>query len=702
MFVSQTSFPFRRKVPLFLLLLASLSAQEYRTLPAASDAELTPANGWPDMTVADWSRSLGGATSNRYSPLREINQGNVAELEVAWVYHSGDGSANLQANPAIVDGVAYVPTAGRRVVALDAATGIERWRFEPEHKGNRLEDQPARRGLIYWRGHEGASPRLLFGCGDWIYALDPSTGRPLAGFGEGGRTALPGGAGATGAVWRDVLVVPGFRGDVFAYDVVTGRALWRFRTVPGPGEEGHETWRETGPGANSWGGLSLDESRGIVYVATGSPKPNFVGTGHLGQNLFANCVLALEAATGRKLWHFQEIAHDIWDLDIPAPPNLVTVTRQGRRVDAVAQVTKLGHTLLLDRVTGKPLFPVRLRRAPASTLPGEETWPWQPDLELPEPFGKQEFRRADITERTPEAHAYVEQSLRRANVGWFAPFEDARPTAYYGLHGGAEWTGAAVDPAGRLYVSANHLPWAITVFRDDDPPPLKPATPGEQVFQSICAGCHGVDRRGTGMAPPLRGLRHRMDDAQLAALLETGRGAMPPMAMLTPGQKRDVADFLLVRDRPVAAVTGKPKYAFGGYRKILDQDDYPGIKPPWGTLNCIDLNTGRIAWRVPLGEYPELTKAGLPKTGTENFGGAIVTGGGLVFCSGTRDRRIRAFASDTGAELWSAELPLPGTAPPATYEAGGRQYVLIAATGGGKLGGETGDAWVAFALPAKR
>ncbi len=686
------------------------SAPEYKTIPAARPEELTPSNGWPAAgEFRTWSRSLGGPTSNRFSGLEQITPKNVAQLEVAWTYNSKDGKANLQANPIVVDGVMYAPTGGHHIVAIDAATGVERWRYKPEKKGNRLDELPARRGLIYWPGQPAAAgkvavgARLIFTAGNWVYSLDPATGLPVESFGEKGRAALPTGGGVTGAIWKDVLIVPGFGRDVFGYDVVTGALRWRFHTMPQPGEFGADTWQGQETGANCWGGMALDESRGIAYVSTGSPKPNFIGIGHLGENLFSNCVLALDAATGKRLWHFQEIPHDIWDLDLPAAPNLVTVVRDGRKIDAVAQVTKIGNTLLLDRVTGKPLFPYRMRRAPTSRLEGEQTWPWQPDLELPEPFGKQEFRREDITQRTPEARAHVEAMLARVNMGWFTAFEAAKPTVFYGLHGGAEWTGAAVDPrSARLYVSANHLPWAITVFRDDDPAPLVPATAGEQVYQQLCAACHSPTRTGIGMVPPLRGLRHRMDEAALVELIAKGRGAMPPMPMVTKEQSKALADFLLVRDRPAPPPTGRPKYAFGGYKKVLDHEEYPGIKPPWGTLNCIDLNTGRIVWRVPLGEYPELTKAGLQKTGTENFGGAIVTASGLVFCSGTRDRKIRAFAAETGAELWSADLPLHGTAPPTTCEADGRQFIVIAASGGGKLGGPTGDAWVAFALPKRK
>ena len=355
-----------------LALLAAIQAVcfaadgDYQTIPAARTDELTPANGWPALDhYRDWSRSLGGPTSNRFSTLDQITPENVTRLEVAWTYRSKDGAGNLQSNPIVVDGVMFAPTAGHAIVALDAATGIERWRYRPEKQSNRLEDLPARRGLIYWRGTDAVGPRLIFSTGNWVYSLDPKTGRPIESFGREGRAELPTGAGVTGAVWKDTLVVPGFARDVFGYDVVTGALRWRFHTMPQPGEFGADTWRGRESGANCWGGMALDESRGIAFVATGSPKPNFDGTGHLGDNLFANCVIAIDVATGRRIWHFQEIRHDIWDLDIPAPPNLVTITRDGKKYDAVAQVTKMGNTLLLDRATGKPLFPFRLRRAPA-------------------------------------------------------------------------------------------------------------------------------------------------------------------------------------------------------------------------------------------------------------------------------------------------------------------------------------------------
>ncbi|PYJ06840.1 MAG: pyrrolo-quinoline quinone, partial [Verrucomicrobia bacterium] len=704
---------------------------EFQEIPAARAEELTAACGWPRVeAMTNWYRSHGDASSSRYSRLIGINRDNVKRLEVAWTYHSRDGSNNIQCNPIIVEGVMITPTPGHYLVAVNAENGEELWRFKPEMpKGAmRQEDPPARRGLVYWAGEPGepkrqrtaalqdagarAAARILFAAGDWIYAVDPKTGKSIASFGENGRTRITTGGTVAGAVFKHVFVIAGFNRDVFGYDVRTGELLWTFHTVAQPGEFGHDTWSETQgcagcwDGANCWGGLALDEQRGIAFIATSSPKPDFNGTRHHGNNLFSNCVLALDALSGKRLWHFQELRHGVWDIDIPAPPNLVTITREGRQVDAVAQVTKLGNTLLLDRLTGKPIFPVRMRRAPASRLPGEWTAPYQPAIELPEPFARQLFTRNDVTTRSEEARTFIEQRLASANYGWFAPFEEAKATVLFNIHGGAEWTGAAFDPAtGWLYVNANEIPWAITVFRDDEEPPRDPKNPtlGEKLFQAHCASCHGPDRTGMGTAPPLRGLRRRLKDADVLALLKTGRNSMPVAPPMSDSEQKALLDFLFLRDQPQWKPSGarpeRPAYTINGYPKLLDQDGYPGCKPPWGTLNCLDLNTGKLRWQVPLGEYPELTAQGISKTGTENFGGATVTAGGLVFCSGTLDNRIRAFDKDTGAELWSWTLPWHGTAPPATYAVKGRQFVVVPATGGGKLGGPTGDAWVAFALP---
>lgn len=669
---------------------------EFQIIPAAATEELTPAA--PDASDhRTWNRSHGGPTNSRFSGATQITRENVKDLKVAWTYRSGDGAGNIQCNPVIVGDTLYAPTPGDHLVALDARTGAEKWRF----KG---EGRPAHRGLVYWPGDVANKARLLVSIGKDLWAINPDTGKAITTFGDGGKV-VSGQSVVAGAIYQHVLVLPGFAGDVWGFNILTGERLWTFYTIPRPGEYGADTWSSREEGANCWGGMALDEGRGIAYISTGSPKPNFVGVHHRGKNLFANCVIALDALTGERKWHFQEIRHEIWDLDIPAPPNLVTVERDGKKVDAVAQVTKIGNTLLLDRVTGKPLYPFRLRRAPVSKLPGEVTWAYQPDVELPEPFARQLFTPAEITERTDEARDYITQIVNKANHGWFEPFEEGKATIFYGLHGGAEWTGAAVDPArGRLYVSANEVPWSITVVKSVEVrrEPGLPPSRGQQVYEERCVQCHGPSFQGNGMAPPLLGVQDRMPEEEIRALLKTGKNLMPAAEGLMAEDEKALLDYFLLREPGLKVIrpedSGELRYTFSGYHKLLDQEGYPGVKPPWGTLNCIDLNTGRIAWKVPLGYYPDLAAWGEDDTGAENFGGAMATAGGLVFCAGTPDNLIRAFDADTGVELWQHELPFGGYAPPASYEVDGRQYVVIAATGGGKLGTEPGDAWVAFAL----
>jgi quinoprotein glucose dehydrogenase len=679
----------------------------YKIIPAAKPDALTPANGYPKPeTFLTWHRSHGDNGGMRYSAFDQINRGNVAKLQQAWIYHSGDGSNNLQCNPIVVRGIMIAPTPGNFMVGINAENGKELWRFKPEGR-------PAFRGLIYWQG-DAAPERVMFCAGKYLYALNPTNGAVIASFGENGRTPLPGkaqggfGAATAGpAIFKNFIVVPGFEKDVWGFDVQSGKHLWTFHTVPHPGEFGYETWNRTEDyAANCWTGMALDEVRGIAYISTGGPKPNFIGVTHLGDNLFANCLIALDARTGQRLWHFQEIPHDLWDRDISAPPNLATITRDGKRVDVVAVTTKNGDTLLLDRVTGKPIFPFRMRRAPTSDLPGEVTAPYQPDPELPERFAKMEFTTDDLTDRTPEAAEFAATRFKSVTTGFFRPPSLGHPNLYWGMDGGAEWSGACVDPTtGRLYVSANHLGWMISVFRDDDPPEdsSRPKSPGRLVYEINCAICHGQNLMGIGVAPPLRGLRFRLSDADVARQIRTGTNGMTAFPNMSEADVKAVTDYLLLRDRsgpPANVKSERPRYSFTGYPRFLDNEGYPASKPPWGTLNCLDLNTGKLIWKVPLGEYPELTRQGTPITGTENYGGAIVTAGGLLFCSGTRDAKIRAFDKDTGKELWAGMLPWVGSAPPTTYTINGRQFVVVASTGN-KLGkqNEYGDAYVAFALP---
>lgn len=668
-----------------LCLGARQPAPEYRVIPAAATEELTPAL---PATVpehpGDWVRGHGDDASSGYSALRQITRENAARLKVAWTWHSGDGPAGTEANPVVVNGVLYAPTSGGNFVALDGATGREIWRFKPE-------GTPALRGLLYWRGDGEHSPRLFFSSGNWLYALDPATGRPVDTFGAAGRVAAR--STVAPSVYRNIVIIPCWN-VVRAFHVVDGKPLWTFNLAPQPGEPGAETWSGPAWGANSWGGMALDAARGIAYVSTGSPHPNFIGAKHIGDNLYADSVVALDAMTGALRWYFQEVRHDVWDWDIPAPPNLVTVTRDGQRYDAVAQITKRGNTLLLDRVIGKPLFPVRLRRAPASDVEGEKLAEWQPDIELPEPFSRQVFSPEQVTTLSPAAHAFVMNRIAGARYGWFLPIAENKPTIWYSSLGGAEWTGASFDPESEwLFVNANDFPCRSKLLRVPLPgDAAKDPSPGARTYTKYCASCHGADRNGL-VAPSLLYLSGRRNMTNIAKIARDGFRSMPPAAV-PQNEERALMDFLA---KPVVSKTTVLEAVWLG--RVVDPQGHPGVKPPWGTLNALNLRTGRIEWKVPLGEYEDLEKAGVSATGTENFGATILTATGVIFCAGTPDRKIRAFDSRTGARLWEYRMPFAAYAQPATYEAGGRQYVAIAATGGGKPGSPEGDTWMAFALP---
>ena len=671
--------------PIAILCLAARQpVAEYQTIAAATPDELTPAISTADAPQHDWLRAHADSASSGYSGLRQITRENVKRLTVAWTYHSLDLSLKnnppgLETNPLVVDGVLYGPTVGDAFVALDAVTGHEIWRYKPD-------GQPAVRGLVYWRGDADHGPRLYFSSGDWLYALEAKTGKPPAGFGEKGRVAAR--STVAPALYRDLIIVPCWN-VMRAFDLLTGQPAWHFELIAqsSPGL----SW-----GANSWGGMALDEARGIAYVSTGSPHPNFLGMNHPGDDLYADSVVALRADTGEYLWHFQEVRHDVWDWDIPAPPNLVTVTREGHRFDAVAQVTKIGNTLLLDRLTGKPLFPVRLRRAPASELPGETLAEWQPDIELPEPFVRRVFSPDQVTDLSPAAHAYVMKKIANARYGWFLSLAENKSTIWYSSLGGAEWTGASFDPDSEwLFVNANDFPCEAMARRVPLPSALS-GSEGGKTYTEYCAGCHGADRNGVS-APSLLTLRGRVNMSNVSRIVQQGYRSMPSVPV--PQNKLGgLLDYLSARDVAKPADTTWEAVWQG---RVTDQNGYPGVKPPWGTLNAINLNSGRIEWKVPLGEYEELTRAKVPVTGTENFGATIVTAGGLVFCAGTPDQKIRAFDSRTGALLWQYKLPFAAYVQPSTYEVNGRQYLAIAATGGGKPGSPLGDAYIAFALPVR-
>jgi quinoprotein glucose dehydrogenase len=679
----------------------------------------------------DWPVVGSDAGNTKFSPLDQIDRSNVARLEVAWVYRTGDVSpgrrSEIQANPVVIGGVLYATTPGLHAFALDAATGEELWRFDPFV--GRTPEPHVNRGVAYWR--EGREGRIFFSAGSRLYALDAATGRPIPEFGGAGWIDLREGLGrdpatlqvsatSPGIVYHDLLIqgtrVPegenGAPGHIRAYDVRTGEMRWIFHTIPHPGEYGYETWAPDSwlrnGGANAWAGLSLDVGHGIVYAPTGSASYDFFGGDRPGANLFANTVLALDARTGKRVWHYQVVRHDILDYDLPAPPTLVSVLRDGQRVDALAQITKTGHVFVLDRLTGEPLFPVEERLVPPSEIVEERAWPTQPIPLLPEPFARQSFTEADITDISPEARAYVLERLRRARTGrLFTPLSLDEMVVVPGMNGGAQWGGAAWDPeSGILYVNGNDLPYITRLLRRSAGSAAA-MTPGEAVFAAQCASCHGSDLRGDDdRIPTLVGLASRLAAQDVLAVIERGRGLMPSFAPLPETDKRALVAYLLGqpqedvgRDEPRKPyVPGDASpYRFGGYNRFHDSEGYPAIKPPWGTLSAYDLHTGETVWRVPLGEFPELTARGVPPTGTTNYGGPVVTAGGLLFIAATMDAMIRAFDKRTGEVLWERPLPAAGYATPSTYMVNGRQYLVIAA-GGGKAGTPSGDSYVAFAL----
>lgn len=669
----------------------------------------------------DWPAYLGDKSASHYSTLAAITRENVRQLETAWTWEAGDArpdSTQIQCNPLAIDGVLYLTTPGLKLVALDGATGAEQWCFDPP------EPTGVNRGVAYWR--EGDDRRILYASGHWLHAIDAATGRPISTFGQEGRVDLARGLGrdvagmqidanTPGVIYRDLIILstrvgegPGVAapGYIRAYDIRTGALVWTFHTLPHPGEPGYDTWppeawRKVG-GVNVWAGMTVDEERGMVFCPVGSASFDFWGGNRRGDNLFSNCLLALDAATGRRIWHYQMVRHDLWDRDPPAPPTLLTVRRDGREVPAVAQITKSGHVFVFHRETGEPLFPIEEVGVPTSDLAGEVTSPTQPLPLKPAPFARQLFTAAEITDRSPAARmAVLERFVRLRAHARFAPPSREGTIIFPGFDGGGEWGGAAADPEGVLYVNSNEMPWVLTMIETGGGTTL-----GQQVYLQNCTGCHGADRRGNAAQniPSLVGLKQRLTRAQTMEVIVKGRAVMPPWAFLGEAQREAVVSFLLGEGEvppPVEATTGgadTPPYTHTGYNRWLDPDGYPAVKPPWGTLNAIDLNTGEYRWRVPLGEFPELTAQGIPPTGTENYGGPLITAGGVLFIGASKDEHFRAFDRRTGEELWRAKLPAGGYATPSTYTAGGRQYVVIAC-GGGKMGTKSGDAYVAFALP---
>lgn len=686
---------------------------------------------------ADWGIYRGDPGGIQYSALDQVHTGNVHLLEKAWEYRHGNPvDPGMYANPIVVDGLLYFTTPEVNAVALDAATGKEVWVFKPHQYRNDARPFRGRnRGLTYWEDEHGQNKRIFNFVKDRVYALDAKNGTLITSFGENGwidlRQNLPQDpadvdfeATTQGMVYKDFLIIggrtpegePSSPGDVRGYDALTGEFRWIFHTIPQPGEYGNDTWEfEEGVsygGTNPWGGLTIDEKRGWVFFATGSPAPDFIYGGmRKGENLFANCVVALDATTGKRIWHYQTLRHDIWDYDLPPAPILATVTSRATARDIVIQLTKQGLTFVLDRDTGEPVFPVVELPVPPSKVPGEEAWPTQPFPLRPPPLNRTTLRESDLSNITPETREYVLKIFRQHETGpLYTPASMAGVITMPGHQGGAEWGGAAFDPETNvMYVNINEAPTIhslVPLYQDLDTAQATPLQRGALVYQRSCTACHGIDKVGNPpLFPPLKKLSISRDSVK--AVLRYGRGMMPAFENLTSRQMVELVDYLESDASSAELNFGGSGSAQGGkaprYANVapffVDQDGYPAISPPWGTLNAVDMEKGEILWKVPLGEYPDLVKKGIRNTGSKSFGGPVVTAGNLVFIGGTPDEKIRAFDTYSGRVLWEYQLPAGGYATPSVYQINGKQYIVITAGGGGKNGTKHGDSVIAFALP---
>ena len=604
-------------------------------------------------TGGDWRAYGGDPGGTRFSTAAEIDRANVRRLRRAWTFHTGELDLHsaqptaFECTPLAVDGMLFVSTPSGRVIALEGDTGREVWTFTPAPRaGASAAARGPHRGVSYWASPDGRDARIVYATPDGrLVALDARTGGLRKDFGEGGSVDLRAGVAdgwphapfevsSPPAIYHDLAITGshlqeypalGPAGDVRAYDVRTGALAWRFHTVARPGEPGHESWDGESwrdrSGVNAWSVMSVDVERGLVFLPIGSPSYDFYGGDRKGPGLFANALVALDAATGAMRWHFQTVHHDLWDYDLPAEPVLVTVRRDGRDVPAVAQVTKSGFVFVLDRATGQTLFPVEERPVPSSSVPGESAWPTQPVPLRPPPLVRQSMTREEVTTVTPESSRYCTELFDSARTGpLFTPPGLGLTLTFPGTLGGANWSGATFDPTRRrLFVNVNEV------------------------------------------------------------------GALGGLQPLGPRA-------------PVPYRRGGPQ---GEYARFWDENRWPCQQPPWGTLDALDLDEGVIAWKVPLGAVEALVARGLPPTGTPSLGGAISTATGLVFIGGTSDARFRAFDADTGRELWSDALEASAHATPMTYRGrSGRQYVAVAAGGGGYLSRTTADVVAAYALPA--
>jgi len=697
----------------------------------------------------EWSVYGGSKERIQYSALDAIDTSNVKDLQLAWVYHTKDAESGsqIQANPLIVDGVLYGVSAKLKLFAADALTGKEKWVFNPvdsmmvDIQGRQSYGMNACRGIALYKG-KNKERLLYYTVGSSLFCINSATGKPVLSFGKKGRIPLHDGldldrdlsnlrvtATSPGVIYKDLIIIgtslseeeESAPGHIRAYDVHTGKLKWMFRTIPEPGDVGYDSWEDPEAhkyvgGANAWGGLSLDEKRGMVFASTGAAVPDFYGGKRKGDNLFSNSILALDAESGKYIWHFQGVHHDLWDYDFPTSPVLVSIKKDGKNIDAVVQVSKQGFIYMLERETGKPVHPIVEKPVPASDLTGEQTSPTQPFPTVLPPFVRQEFKESDLNNIIPDSsyQDLKKRFLSHKSGNMFIPPSLQGTLVLPGLTGGAEWGGPSFDPSnGVLYINATEMPWVVTMI-DTLNEKLPESTQtnlqaGKSIYDKSCKGCHGTDLKGSGNFPSLLNLQAKYDELKFKNIISSGQRMMPAFKHFSEEDKTALASYLLnieskqkLTFKPVAKLSHpfyRSPYRFGGYKQFLTKEGYPGIKPPWGTLSAIELSTGRLVWKNTLGDYPELKAKGI-HAGTENWGGSVVTAGGLVFIAATRDEKFRAFNKATGKLLFETNLPAAGYASPSVYSINGKQFIVIAC-GGGRMRTKSADTYVAFSLPNK-
>ncbi|NQV75955.1 MAG: PQQ-binding-like beta-propeller repeat protein, partial [Bacteroidetes bacterium] len=580
-----------------------------------------------------WANYGGTKDANRYSSIDQINLENVSELEEAWVFNTGDkdtaNRSEMQCNPIVIDGTLYVTSSKFKLFALDPISGKQKWVFDPSANSDEKMGFGINRGLMYWQDEKGTDKRIFYGAASKLYAVNAINGDPIKDFGNEGSIELKEGLDipesqdgslllkTPGVIFKDLLIVgmslsedaDALPGHVRAFDVRTGKRQWIFHTIPQPGEFGYDSWEDKESwknigGANNWTGMSLDEERGVVYVPTGTASPDFYGGTRKGSNLFANSIIALDAATGKYIWHYQVVHHDLWDRDLPAAPNLITVNNNGKNIDALAQITKHGYIYLLDRTNGNPIFPIPEVPVPQEALPGEKPWPTQPIPTLPEAFSRQKFGPEDISNISPETQRELTERYGQIkNRKQFTPPSKEGNWIFPDFGGGGEWGGAAVDMETKiLYVNSNEVP-STQIMLDAPQTEGSGITPGRSVYNKHCISCHGPELKGSGTEyPSLQNLNKKYKVVQLSQIIEQGQNRMPSFKHVPESERKSLIAFLIHTEdrskqqnavvRTVATKKSQIPFIMKGYDRFMDKDGYPGIKPPWGTLNAVDLNSG--------------------------------------------------------------------------------------------------------------